>query len=186
MAEQPPIERAFFREDEDGIPVFFPWGMTHRGYRLTEDGAREKAARAGSLLIGATVVVGTWTAYALQPLLEPGAEAAGLSEILGAVAGPLAVLALALFGYAWWASRFVERFLESSLVVSREERLREAAEFASPWKIATIGLILAGTSAILIKIQPGAWWIGLLGVALGLGILVWSSVLRRAATSPGD
>ena len=182
MSEQQPIERAFFREADDGTTVFFPWGLTHRGYQLTDGTAKKKAARAASLLVGSTIAIGTWTAYALQPVLD--SEGTGLTEILGALAAPGAALLLALASYSLWVSRFVERFLESDLKVSREERLREAAELASPWKVALIGVVLCGLSALLIGLQPRAWWLGLLGVALGIGLVAWSSVLKRAAANP--
>jgi hypothetical protein len=90
------MERAFFREADDGSTVFFPWGLTHRGYQLTD----------------------------------------------------------------------------------------EAAELAEPWKIALIGVVLCGLSAFLTWLQPRAWWLGLLGVALGIGALLWSSLLKRARSDP--
>jgi hypothetical protein len=179
MPVHSPIERAFFREAEDGTTVFFPWGLTHRGYQLTGEGARKKASRAASLLVSSTITIGTWTAYALQPLLE--SEVSDLTEILGVLFAPGATLILVVFSYWLWVSRFVERFPASDLIVSREERLREAAELASPRKIALIGVIICGLSAFLIWLQPRAWWLGLLGIALGVGALFWSSLLKRAA-----
>jgi hypothetical protein len=116
------------------------------------------------------------SAYAFEPILE--SEATGLDEILVA---PGAALLLVVVSYSLWVARFVERFPESSLQVSREERLREAAQVVEPWKVALIGVIVCGLSALLIYLQPRAWWIGLLGVALGAGALFWSSLLRRAA-----
>jgi MFS family permease len=182
MLDRPTIDRAFFREAEDGTTVFFPWGFTHRGYRLTGAGERKKASRAASILISSTIAIGTWTAYALQPLLE--SETNDPPQILRALVAPGVVLVLAVFGYWLWASRFVERFPESDLKVSREERLREAAELASPRKVALIGVIICGLSALLIWLQPHAWWLGLLGIALGVGTLFWSSLLKRAAEGP--
>lgn len=179
MLDQPPIDRAFFREAEDGTTVFFPWGFTHRGYRLTSAGDRKKASRAASILISSTIAIGTWTAYVLQPLLE--SETGDPAQILRALVAPGAALALVIFGYWLWVSRFVERFLESDLKVSREERLREAAELASPRKVALIGVIMCGLSAFLIWLQPHAWWLGLLGILLGAGTLFWSSLLKHAA-----
>ena len=178
MSEQPPIERGFFREADDGTTVFFPWGLTHRGYQLTDDAAKQTASRAASLLIGSVIGVGTWFAYALQPIFE--SEEAGLTETLNALAAPGAALLFAFVSYSLWISRFVEQFPDSDLKVSREERLREAAELAEPWKIALIGVILCGLSTLLVWLQPRAWWLGLLGVALGIGALLWSSLLKRA------
>lgn len=182
MAEQPPIERAFFREAEDGTPVFFPWGLPHRGYRLDGQKAKDRALRAVSLLIGSTMAIGTWTAYRLQPLLAP--EAQGPSAILAALAVPGVAMLLAILLYWLWASRFVEHFAESDLRVSREERLREAAALAGPGKIALVGVSVCGLSALLLWLEPHAWWLAGLGIALGLGTLGWSQVLRRAAAAP--
>jgi 4-hydroxybenzoate polyprenyltransferase len=83
-----------------------------------------------------------------------------------------------------WISRFVEQFPDSDLKVSREERLREAANAIEPRKVALIGVITCGLSALLIWIQPHTWWLGLLGLALGMGALFWSSILKRAGSDP--
>jgi hypothetical protein len=182
MPEQEPIERAFFREANDGTTVFFPWGLAHRGYQLTDDAAKKKASRSASLLLGSVIGIGTWTAYALQPIFK--SEGAGLTEIFNALAAPGSALLLAFVLYSLWISRFVEQFPDSDLRVSREERLREASEVVEPWKVALIGVVLCGLSALLIWLQPRAWWLGLLGVALGLGALLWSSLLKRAAAGP--
>jgi hypothetical protein len=179
VRERQPIDRAFFREAEDGGTVFFPWGLTHRGYRLTDDTARKRASRAASFLVGSAIAIGTWTAYALEAMLE--SEAAGVPEVLGALAAPGAALLLVFVSYWLWVSRFVERFPESDLQVTREQRLREAAEIAEPWKVALIGVVTSGLSALLIWLEPRVWWLGLLGVALGIGLLLWSSLLKRAA-----
>jgi len=179
VSDQPPIDRAFFREGEGGTTVFFPWGLTHRGYQLSDPGARKQASCAASILVGSTIAIGTWTAYALQPLLK-SAESEP-TEIFRALIAPGAALLLVVFSYWLWVSRFVERFPESDLRVSREERLREAAQLTSPRKIAMIGVITCGLSAFLIWLQPHAWWLGLLGIALGIGALYWSLLLKRAA-----
>jgi hypothetical protein len=92
VPEQPPIDRAFFREAEDGTTVFFPWGLTHRGYRLADPKDRKRASRAASTLVSSAIGIGSWTAYRLQPLLE--SEANGPEEILGALATPGAALLL--------------------------------------------------------------------------------------------
>lgn len=181
MQEQEPIERAFFRQADDGTTVFFPWGFNHRGYRLTDEAAKEKASRAASYLLGSVIGVGTWAAYALQPIFE--SEGAGLAETLDALAAPGAVLLLALVSYALWISRFVEQFPDSDLRVSREERLREASAAIEPRKVALIGIIVCGLSALLIWIQPQSWWLGLLGLAIGVGALYWSSLLKRAGSN---
>jgi len=182
MEEREPIERAFFREADDGTTVFFPWGLAHRGYRLTDEGAKAKASRAASWLLGSVIGVGTWIAYALQPILD--SEEAGLAEVLDALAAPGTVLLLALVAYALWISRFVEQFPDSDLRVSREERLREASDAVAPRKLALIGIATCGMSALLIWIQPRTWWIGVLGLALGIGALFWSSLLKRAGSDP--
>jgi len=184
MPEQRPIDRAFFRESNDGTTVFFPWGLPHRGYRLTSDTAKKKATRAASFLLSAPIAIGVWTAYALRPIVE--SEGSGLSEILGVLVAPGTALILVIASYSLWASRFVESFPESDLKISREERLREAAKLTEPWKIALIGVLVCGLSALLIWLQPRAWWLGLLGLALGVGALVWSSLLKRAAANFSD
>jgi hypothetical protein len=184
VQQERPIERAFFREAEDGTTIFFPWGLNRRGYRLTDDAAKARAMRAASFLITATIAIGVWTAQALQPLLE--SEGNGLAEVLDAVALPGAAFLFALVGYTLWISRFVERLAESDFRVSREERLREAAELVAPWKIALVGAVFCGLSVLLIWLQPHTWWFGLLCMALGIGILLWSAILRRAAADGRD
>lgn len=185
VAEQAPIERAFFREAEDGTIVFFPWGLAHRGYRVPDEAARKRASRAASLLISSTLGIGTWIAYAIQPLLEGGASTP--IAVVRVVAAPGAALLLVVLSYGSWASRFVERLTESDLVVSREARLREAAELAKPREVALVGVAVCGLSALLVWLQAPARWLGLLGVALGLGVLFWSFVLKRAAEGgPAD
>ncbi len=182
MEEREPIERAFFREAGDGTTVFFPWGLAHRGYRLTDERAKEKASRAASFLLGSVIGIGTWIAYALQPILD--SEAAGLAEALDALAAPGAVLLLAVVAYALWISRFVEQFPDSDLQISREERLREASNAIEPRKVALIGSMICGLSALAIWIQPRTWWLCLLGLAIGIGALFWSSLLKRAGSDP--
>ena len=179
MPEQRPIDRAFFRESKEGTTVFFPWGLTRRGYNLTSETAKKRASRAASFLVSSPVAIGVWTAYALTHIVE--SEGNGLTEILGVLVAPGADLTLVLASYSLWVSRFVERFPESDLKFSREERLREAATLVEPWKLALIGVIVCGLSTFLIWLQPRAWWLGVLGVALGVGTLGWSSLLKRAA-----
>ena len=147
------------------------------------EGARKKASRAAALLVGSTVAIGTWIAYALQPLLE--AQASGPTEILRLLLAPGAALVFVGFSYWLWVSRFVEGFPMSDLTVSREERLREAAELSEPWKVALVGVSLVGLSALLVWLQPAAWWLGLLGTGLGLGLVYWGSLLKRAARTAG-
>jgi hypothetical protein len=179
VSEPPPIERAFFREAEDGTVVFFPWGLTHRGYELPDAAAKKKASRAASVLLVSPIAVGTWAAHTLQPLLQSaGSEPV---DFLRALAAPGAVLLFFLLSYWLWVSRFVERFAESDLQVSREERLREAAGVAKPREVAFVGVAMCGLSSLLIWLEPRGWWLGALGVAIGLGALFWSSLLRRAS-----
>jgi hypothetical protein len=184
MPEQRPIDRAFFRESDDCTTVFFPWGLTHRGYQLTGDTEKKKASRAASFLVSSPMAIGVWTAHALMPIVE--SEGNGATEILRALAAPGSALILALVSYSLWVSRFVGRFPESNLRFSREERLREAAKLVEPWKVALIGVVVCCLSAFLIWLEPRAWWLGFLGVALGAGALLWSSLLKRATLASSD
>lgn len=184
MPQQRPIDRAFFRETEDGTTIFFPWGLAHRGYQLTDEDAQKKASQAASLLICAVIGIGVWTGHALQPIFE--SEAPGLGETLRLLAAPGAALLAVIACYLLWISRFVERLPESDLRVSLEDRLREAAEYAEPWKIALIGAVLCGLSALVIWIRPSTWWFGAIGAAAGIGVLYWSSLLMRAAADRRD
>ena len=179
MPEQPPIDRAFFREAEDGATVFFPWGLTGRGYRLTGESSKKRASRAASLLVTTPIAIGTWIAYELESTFE--SDTTGLADILAALAAPASVLLIVLVSYYLWVLRFAEDFPESDLRVSREERLREAAEVVKPAKLALIGVGVAGASSFLIWVEPRSWWLGLLGVAVGVGLLIWSWQLKRAA-----
>jgi len=182
MPQPRPIDLGFFRESEDGASVFFPWGLSHRGYLLDGEAARQKASRGPSFLIGSTVGIGVWTAHALEPLVE--SEATGLAEILGALVAPGAALLLVFVCYSLWVWRFVERFPESDLQVSREERLREAARLGAPWKVALAGVSVCALSILLVWLEPRAWWLCLLGLAIGVSALLWSFVLKRAAAHP--
>lgn len=178
-----PFERAFFREDDEGTTVFFPWGLARRGYELRDEATKRRASRAASGLIASAVAVGTWIAYRLQPLLE--SEASG-GEVLQALLAPVLVLAAALLGYWSWVSRLVERLPESGLVISREERFHDAAEQAAPWKVALAGLVLFAGSLLVLWLQPSAWWLALLGAALGAGLVYFALVLRRAVVASGS
>jgi len=184
MPKQRPIDRAFFREADDGTTVFFPWGLTHRGYELSGDTAKKRASRAASFLVGSPIAIGVWTAHSLRPIVE--SEGNGLTEIIGVLVAPGIALILVLLSYSLWVSRFVERLRESNLTFSREERLRDAAELVEPWKVALIGVVVCGLSTLLIWLQPRAWWLGFLGVALGVSALLWSSLLKRAAADSSD
>jgi len=179
----PAIDRAFFREAPDGTIVFFPWGLARQGHRLPDEAARRKAARAVSLLVAAAVATGAWAASALQPFVEREGQAGAL---LGALARPLAALALALVVYALWAARFVEALPASDLRVSREERLRDAAAVADPRIVALVGAATCGLGAFALAQRPHAWWLGGLGIALGAGALRWSRVAARGGRgAPG-
>jgi hypothetical protein len=178
VSEPKPIDRAFFRETGEGT-LFFPWGLGHRGYRLADERGRARASRAAGLLLGGTVAVGTWAAAVLQPVME--SESAGAAEALRALAAPLAGLALVIGLYALWVWRFVEDLSESDLRISRDERLREAATVAPPWKVATIGGVTCVMGATVFWIEPHQVWLGGLAVALGLAMVAWSRVLKRAS-----
>lgn len=182
VPEQRPIDRAFFRRTESGATVFFPWGLPHRGYELTDDAARAKASRATSLLIGATLGIAAFAAHRLERVLE--SEAPGFAEVAGALAVPGAAIASVLLVYAWWVGRFVERFPESPLRVSREERLREAAELAKPWQVALMGVALCALGLVAVWLKSEAWWVGVLAVVLGAGLVGWSVVLARVSSRP--
>jgi heme O synthase-like polyprenyltransferase len=182
VPQQLPVDRGFFRECDDGTTVFFPWGLTHRGYRLTSVAAKKRASRAVSFLVSSSIAIGVWIAHALEPALE--SDATGFPEVVSALVAPGAALFLAFASYFIWVSRFVERFPASDLKVTREERLREAAELVEPWKVALFGVIVSALSVFAIWLQPRAWWLGLLGVALGAGALLWSILLKRARVRP--
>jgi len=180
VAERP-IDRALFRPSADGATVFFPFGLAHRGYRLPDDAAKEKAARAASLLVGVTLAIGTWTAYRLQDLFDAGPS--GGAGLLGALGAPAAAMALAIACYWLWATRFVEGLPESDLRVSRADRLRGAAEVSDPRAVAAIGVSIAAMGGLLTWLEPRAWWLGMAGVAIGVALLCWSAALGRAASA---
>ena len=183
MEQQSPLERGFFREAEDGAPIFFPWGTAHRGHRLPGRDAKRRALRAVALLFTSVAGVGAWTAQALQPLLR--SESPSGERIAGVLALPGAVLVLALAAYALWAVRFVESFPAIAPAVSREERLRDAARAVPPWKIFLVGLILAALSGLVAWLRPQVWWFAWLGIVLGVGLAVWSRVVARVAARDG-
>jgi hypothetical protein len=182
MPDPPPIERAFFRETKDGTTLFFPWGLAHRGHRLPDDAARRTASRATTLLIGSVIAIAGWAAHALEDVV--GSDPDGLVESLRALAAPSAALLLAVAAYAVWAWRFVERCPDSAVRIPREERLREAAEIAPPWKVALVGVVTLGMSGLLVALEPRFGWLGGVGGALGAGLVGWAVVLRRAAAAP--
>jgi len=181
MAKTPPIERALFREGPDRSIVFFPWGLSQRGYRLPDEAAKRKATRAVSLVFGCTMAIGTWTAYRLQPLVEP--DGPGASGLLGVLAVPVLLIAATMLGYWLRVSRLIEGAQASDLQISREAQLREAAELVNPREIALAGAALAVLSAVTIFIAPYGWWIGALGVGLGLLVMAWAWVILRASRS---
>lgn len=177
MEEPKPIERALFRETEDGRTVYFPWGLTGRGFRLTEERTKKSALRAASLLLGSVLAIAAWTAQVLQPLTGPEAEP--FSSVAPSLAGPLAALFVVLIGYYLWTSRLVESLPETSFQVSRDERLREAAKLVRPWKITAIGLITIVMSGLVIWLDAGVLWLGLAGLFVGIGLIWWSLQLKR-------
>jgi hypothetical protein len=176
-SSQPSLfERAFFRESPEGGTVFFPFGLTHRGVHLPDEAVVARARRAVALLWGGTMAAAGWTAHALQPLTETSPS---WPLVRGLIAWPLAAFAAVLLGYALWAWRFVERFPPSDLQVSREERLREAAELSNPWGLVALGLGLAVVSGALKMFHPKAGWVAPLGVATGLFLAAFGAVLLR-------
>lgn len=182
MADERPIERALFREAEDGSTVFHPWGPTRGGYRLPDEGARRRAARAASLLVGSTVAIGTWTAHRLHGLFGSSPEAPAPGALMEALALPAAAMACVLVGYWLWVARFVEPFAPSDSRPSREELLREAARQVPPWKLTAIGVVTCGLSGLLVWLEPRAGWLGLAGAAVGVGLVAWSRAVGRAAS----
>jgi hypothetical protein len=68
--------------------------------------------------------------------------------------------------------------------VSREERLREAAEIAKPWQVALMGVVLCALSLLAVWLKPEAWWVGALGVVLGAGLVLFGVLLARVSSSP--
>lgn len=185
MAKPPPIERAIFREAPDGSTVFFPWGLARKGYRLPDAASRRKAQRAASLLVGCTLAIGTWTAYRLEPLLDPEAGA-GAKDWLGELLVPAALLAAAILVYAVRVGRLVEGAQESDLRVSREAQRREAAELVNLRELTLAGAALAGMSGVALFLAPHAWGLGAIGVALGSGLVVWSFLLRRTKRAAAE
>lgn len=179
-----PLERGFFRETADGVTVFFPWGTAHRGYVLPDAAAARRARRAVSLLFTAVVASAAWLAQGLQPLARHGAPALG--DVARVSAWPLAALGVAVAAYALWAARLAERFPESDLRVSREERLREAAAHAEPWKLAVCGAVLAAASLAVAALDPRAGWLGVLGAAMGGVLVLGAWWMRRIAASASD
>lgn len=163
--------------------MFFPWGFAHRGYRLPDPDARpdatHRATRAVSLLMGSVIAVGTWGGHALHGWLRSGDPSP--DGAIRALALPLGVLVLAFTGYAFWVSRFVEGLLPSDLQVTREERMRDAAEVGSPRAVVWCGVALAAGSLGLVALEPRVWWLGALGAALGAGLAVWGRALDRVA-----
>jgi hypothetical protein len=177
-----PIERGFFRE-HCGRVLFFPWGLAHRGYELRGDEDRRRARRSASLLVSGTVGLGVWSGHALHEAF--GQEWPGFDLLLRELLVPSLGLLLLLALYAAWAVRFTESLRPSDHRVSREQRLREAAALAAPRKLVLIGLVVGAMGGLLIWLQPGSWWLGSLGVLLGAGLVIWSSLLRRAAARAG-
>jgi len=183
MADERAFERAFFRQTADGGEVFFPWGLEHRGYRITDDATRRKASRAAGFLIRSVVAIGVGTAYVLNSAFE--SDVTDLAGILRTLAIPGAALALCLGGYVLRVTRLVERMVESDLVVTRDDRLREAAALADPRKIELIGVVTAAMSGLVIWIEPRGWWLGLLGVGVGVGLFVWGLHVARVKSDSG-
>lgn len=177
MESQAPVERAFFREHE-GATVFFPWGLNHRGYRLTGSDDRKRAGRGVAFLVGGTVAIGVWGGHALHAAIR--SEAAGVGEALHSLLGPTVAFALLAAGYALWAWHFVEHLQPSDLQVSRTERIREAAQLAEPWKLALLGVTLVAMGGLVAWLDLRVWWLGAAAAAMGLGFVWWSSVLQRA------
>jgi len=178
MADAARIERAFFRRGADGAEVFFPWGLAHRGYRIARDEDRRKASRAAGFLISSVTTVGVVTAYLLHAAFEAGAVEA--ASLVGRLVWPAAALAICIGGYAARVSRLVEGLAESDLVVTREERLREAAAQVAPWQVMLAGAAVVGMGALVLWIEPRLWWLGGAAIAVGVGLSVWGLWIRRA------
>lgn len=179
-----PIEQGFFREGPDGQLLFFPWGLSGRGYRVPDEAGRRRAARAARLLMGAVLAVGGWGGHALLRAFEEGDGSPAAAA--RALAAPLAGLALVLLAYALGVARLVERFPASDVRTDREARLRQAAAVAEPRRLVLAGAATAALSALLIALEPRAWWLAGLGVATGAGMVAWGRALARVAReAPG-
>lgn len=177
-AEKQPIERGFFRDTEDGATVFFPYGLTHRGYVLPDDAAKKRALRAISLCVMGVMSSAVWLGHVLAEQLPPDGS---LGAVGRAAAGPLALLMGIAALYVLWAWRFTERFPESDLQVPQEERFREAAQHVPPWKVVLLGVGLVAASAVLVWLDPRTpAWFGVLGIVTGLGLVLFAWKLRGA------
>ncbi|MDX1648725.1 MAG: hypothetical protein R3263_02620 [Myxococcota bacterium] len=189
-ARPDPVEHGFFRKGPDGRLVFFPWGLSGRGYRVPDAAGERKATRAVRLLIGAILAVGGWGGHALVRAFEDGDVSPAAAA--RALAAPGAALAAVLVAYAVGVARLVERFPDSDLRVDREARLREAAAVAQPGRVALAGAATAAVSALVVVVEPRAGWLATLGVATGVGMVVWGWRLLRVAreasvqTAPGE
>jgi hypothetical protein len=176
-ADPNPLEKALFRTTDDGRLIYFPWGLTSRGFRLPDADAKKPAIRAASILLVAVLAIATWTAEVLQPFLEAEPSQAFSGR---ALIGPTIALAVVVVGYYWWTARYVEDLPESSFKISRQERLREAARLAEPWKVVAVGAITVVLSLLLVWLRAGAAWLGLAGFLVGVGLIWWGLLLKRS------
>lgn len=174
-----PIEHGFFRRGPDGELLFFPWGHSGRGYRVPDEAGRRIASRAVRLLMGGILAVGGWGGHAMLRAFEEGDGSPAAAA--RALAAPGVGLAVVLLAYALGVARLVERFPSSDVRVDREARLREAAAVAEPGKLVLAGAATAALSALLIALEPRSWWLAGLGVATGVGMVVWGRILARVA-----
>lgn len=179
MKQADAIDRGFFRQVENGSTVFFPWGLSHRGYVLPDSESEVRARRVVSCFLASVVGIGVWAGHVLAERFEDASPT--LPELSAALALPGGLLLMTVAVYAAWAMRFVERCAPSDLQLPRETRLREAAELAEPRKLGWAGLALVLLGAVLWWFKPNTGWVSLLAIAIGIAAVVGSVHLDRIA-----
>lgn len=173
------IERGFFRQVEDGVTIFFPWGLSHRGYSLPDCASETRARRVVSFFLASVIGISGWAGHLLAERF--GDVPPTLPDLGSALAFPGLVLLATIAAYAAWAMRFVERCSPSDLQLSRETRLREAAERAEPRKLGLAGSVLAILGALLWWLKPSSTWVSLPAIALGIALVAGGVHLSRIA-----
>jgi hypothetical protein len=129
--------------------VFFPWGLSHRGYVLPDFASATRPRRVVSCFLVSAIGISVWAGHTLAERFEDTPPT--LSDLGSALVLPGSILLVILAAYAAWSTRFVERCAPSDLQLSRENRLGEAAELAEPRKLGLAGSVLAVLGALL-------WW----------------------------
>lgn len=179
MKQSEAIERGFFRQAENGAVVFFPWGLSHRGYVLPDFASETRARRVVSFFLASVIGISVWTGHVLAERFEDMPPT--LPDLGSAIVLPGLILLAAITAYAAWATRFVERCSPSDLQLPRETRLREAAELAEPRKLGLAGSVLAVLGALLGWFKPSTAWVSLPAIVLGIAVVVAAFHLNRIA-----